>query len=170
MYLKDRLECFRRTAARSGLILFTAATLTAAVELQAWGAESTDIVYAESNSVAGNSILAFKNDGSGRLTFINSTPAGGTGVFDPSFALGPFDSDQNLLVSHRPSLLFAVNSGSNSIAAFHIHSDGSLTAVSGSPFPSGGSDPVSVGLLEDTLVVVNKAQDPNQSTNQTLPN
>ena len=170
MYLNDRLECFRRTAARSGLILFTAATLTAAVELQAWGAESTDIVYAESNSVAGNSILAFKNDGSGRLTFINSTPAGGTGVFDPSFALGPFDSDQNLLVSHAPSLLFAVNSGSNSIAAFHIHSDGSLTAVSGSPFPSGGSDPVSVGLLEDTLVVVNKAQDPNQSTNQTLPN
>jgi hypothetical protein len=63
-----------------------------------------------------------------------------------------------------------VNSGSNSIAVFHIRSDGSLSAVNGSPFPSGGSDPVSVGLLGDILTVVNKAQDPAQSTDRTLPN
>ena len=173
MNFKQRLQCIRRTpelGKRRGLALFAAATLSAFVHAQARGEESTDVVYAESNSVAGNSILAFKNDGSGKLTFLSSTPAGGTGVYDPSFALGPFDSDQNLLVSRRRSLLFAVNSGSNSIAVFHIRSDGSLSAVSGSPFPSGGSDPVSVGLLGDILTVVNKAQDPAQSTNRTLPN
>jgi 6-phosphogluconolactonase (cycloisomerase 2 family) len=157
MNLEYYLERFRHTAARGSLMLLTAGALAAAGELQAWGGESSDIVYAESNSPAGNAILSFKNDGSGRLTFLNSTPAGGTGVYDPSFALGPFDSDQNLLVSRKRSLLFAVNSGSNSIAAFQIRSDGSLIAVSGSPFPSGGSNPVSVGLLDDTLVVVNKA-------------
>jgi 6-phosphogluconolactonase (cycloisomerase 2 family) len=170
MNVEYYLERFHHAAVRGSLILLTAGALAAAGELQAWGGESSDIVYAESNSPAGNAILSFKNDGSGRLTFLNSTPAGGTGVYDPSFALGPFDSDQNLLVSRKRSLLFAVNSGSNSIAAFQIRSDGSLIAVSGSPFPSGGSNPVSVGLLDDTLVVVNKAQDPNQSTNQTLPN
>ena len=55
---------------------------------------SFDVVYAESNSTAGNSILSFENDGSGALRFLGSTPAGGIGVFDSSFALGPFDSDQ----------------------------------------------------------------------------
>jgi 6-phosphogluconolactonase (cycloisomerase 2 family) len=56
-----------------------------------------------------------------------------------------------------------VNSGSNTIAVFNIDADGNLIAVSGSPFPSGGSDPVSVGLKGDTLVVVNKDQDPAQA-------
>jgi hypothetical protein len=60
-------------------------------------------------------------------------------------------------------MLFGVNSGSNTIAVFDIHGDGSISPVSGSPFPSGGSDPVSVGLKGDTLVVVNKDQDPAQA-------
>jgi len=133
----------------------------------AWG---YDVVYAESNSTSGNSILSFENDGSGVLHFLGSTPAGGIGVFDPSFALGPFDSDQNLLVSRDRALLFAVNSGSNSIAAFRIDGSGGLTPVSGSPFASGGIDPVSVGLRDDILTVVNKDEDPHQNANSALPN
>ena len=136
----------------------------------AWPAWSFDVVYAESNSPAGNSILSFENDGTGALHFLGSTAAGGVGVFDLSFALGPFDSDQNLFVSRDRALLFAVNSGSNSIAVFHIDGSGGLTPVSGSPFASGGSDPVSVGLQANVLAVVNKDQDPNQNANLTLPN
>jgi hypothetical protein len=30
-------------------------------------------------------------------TLLTTTPAGGIGVYDPTFALGPFDSDQNLI-------------------------------------------------------------------------
>jgi 6-phosphogluconolactonase (cycloisomerase 2 family) len=131
---------------------------------------SFDVVYAESNSTAGNSILSFQNDGSGKLTYLGSTPAGGIGVFDPSFALGPFDSDQNLLVSRDRSLLLAVNSGSNSIATFRIDSSGGLTPTAGSPFASGGIDPVSIGLRDDILTVVNKDGDPNQNPNPALPN
>ena len=131
---------------------------------------SFDVVYAESNSTAGNSILSFQNDGSGALHFLSSTPAGGIGVFDPSFALGPFDSDQNLLVSRDRGLLFAVNSGSNSIATFRIDSRGGLTPTAGSPFASGGIDPVSIGLSGDILTVVNKDGDPNQNPNPALPN
>jgi 6-phosphogluconolactonase (cycloisomerase 2 family) len=133
----------------------------------AWG---FDVVYAESNSTSGNSILAFENDGSGALHFLSSTPAGGIGVFDPSFALGPFDSDQNLLVSRDRALLFAVNSGSNSVAVFHIDGSGGLDPVNGSPFASGGIDPVSIGLRGDILTVVNKDGDPNQNPNPALPN
>jgi hypothetical protein len=39
-----------------------------------------------------------------------------------------------------------VNSGSNTIAVFQVNHDGTLEPVEGSPFPSNGSDPVSVGV------------------------
>src|SRR5205814_1709572 len=76
---------------------------------------------------------------------------------------------QNLTVSADGRLLFAVNSGSNSIAVFRITSNG-LEAVQGSPFASGGSDPVSVGLRDDILTVVNKDEDPAQNGNLVQPN
>jgi 6-phosphogluconolactonase (cycloisomerase 2 family) len=129
-----------------------------------------DVIYLESNSTKGNYIFAFKFDFSSPPTLISTTSAGGIGVFDKTFALGPFDSDQNLIENPEGTLLFAVNSGSNSIAVFLINSDGSLTAIDGSPFPSGGSDPVSLGLQGDILTVVNKDQDPAQNDNLVLPN
>jgi 6-phosphogluconolactonase (cycloisomerase 2 family) len=153
-------------ARRRVLVVFVA--LASAV-IPAWSRGASDIIWLETNSTAGNSILAFKNDGSGSPTFLGSTPAGGIGVFDKTFALGPFDSDQNLITNPEGTLLFAVNSGSNSIAVFHITPEG-LKAVEGSPFASGGSDPVSLGLKGDILVVVNKDQDPAQNGNLVQPN
>ena len=150
-------------------ILLVGLAMLGATQAPAWSAGVADLIWLESNSTAGNSILTFKNDGSGSPTFLGSTPAGGIGVFDATFALGPFDSDQNLIVNPDGTLLFAVNSGSNSIAVFRITSSG-LQAVEGSPFPSGGSDPVSLGLMDDILTVVNKDQDPAQNRNLVQPN
>ncbi|HTA47683.1 MAG TPA: beta-propeller fold lactonase family protein [Bryobacteraceae bacterium] len=127
------------------------------------GSGPSDTIYLESNSTAGNVIFTYTFDFTSAPTLKSMTPAGGIGVFDPSFALGPFDSDQNLIENSSGSMLFAVNSGSNSIAVFRIQSDGNLSPVPGSPFPSGGSDPVSVGLKGEPLVVVNKDQDPAQA-------
>jgi hypothetical protein len=135
----------------------------------AWSAGVSDIIWLESNSTAGNSILAFQNNGTATPTFLSSTPAGGIGVYDGTFALGPFDSDQNLITNPEGTLLFAVNSGSNSIAVFNITSTG-LTPVAGSPFASGGSDPVSLGLNGDVLVVVNKDLNPAQNASLVQPN
>jgi hypothetical protein len=143
--------------------------MLAVARTPAWSAGASDIIWLESNSTVGNSILAFKNDGTAPSTFLGSTPAGGIGVFDDTFALGPFDSDQNLITNPEGTLLFAVNSGSNSIAVFRITTAG-LEAVDGSPFPSGGSDPVSLGLKGDVLTVVNKDQDPAQNASLVQPN
>lgn len=126
-------------------------------------AAPADTIYLESNSTAGNSIFTYTFNFTSAPVLKSTTSAGGIGVFDSTFALGPFDSDQNLIENASGTLLFAVNSGSNTIAVFNIDADGNLNAVSGSPFPSGGSDPVSVGLKGDTLVVVNKDQDPAQA-------
>jgi 6-phosphogluconolactonase (cycloisomerase 2 family) len=147
----------------------TVLAVVAAVRVPAWGQSVNDIIWLETNSTAGNAILAYRNTGSGSPTLLGSTPAGGIGVFDKTFALGPFDSDQNLITDPKGTLLFAVNSGSNSIAVFRITSNG-LEAVDGSPFPSGGTHPVSVGLKDDILTVVNKDQDPAQNANLHLPN
>lgn len=173
MNVRAVIVCLSRIAQpvpRRSLTLLMAMTMIAAVGTPAWSTGSSDIIWLESNSTAGNSILAFRNKGSGSPTFLGSTPTGGIGVFDGTFALGPFDSDQNLITNPEGTLLFAVNSGSNSISVFHITSEGGLQAVDGSPFPSGGSDPVSLGLRGDILVVVNKDQDPAQNDNLVQPN
>jgi 6-phosphogluconolactonase (cycloisomerase 2 family) len=153
-----------RPARRWSLFFLTALAILATALASAWSEEFSDIIWLETNSTAGNSILAFKNDGSGSPVFLDSTPAGEIGVFDSIFALGPFDSDQNLITNPEGTLLFAVNSGSNSIAVFQITSEG-LQAVDGSPFPSGGADPVSLGLKDDILTVVNNDEDPAQNAN-----
>ena len=127
------------------------------------GSPSSDTIYLESNSTAGNSILTYTFNFTAAPVLKATTPTDGIGVFDSTFALGPFDSDQNLIENAGGTLLFAVNSGSNTVAVFNIQPDGSLVPVHNSPFPSGGSDPVSVGLKGDTLVVVNKDQDPAQA-------
>lgn len=126
------------------------------------------VVYVESNiaTANGNAILAYRRDKRGQLTPLPGSPflTRGAGVSDPTLALGPFDSDQLIITNADHTLLFAVNPGSNTIAVFHIAADGSLSHVDGSPFASGGINPVSLGLSRDTLVVVNKAMDPNQAT------
>jgi 6-phosphogluconolactonase (cycloisomerase 2 family) len=139
----------------------------------------TSIVYTESNipTENGNSILGFLRDVDGNLTPLPTSPfaAGGAGIAaDPTFrSLQVFSSDQNILVNPEHTRLFAVNSGSNTIAVFDIDPDGSLSPVSGSPFPSGGVNPVSVGLANNFLFVVNKNRDPQNSSQEasnSLPN
>lgn len=128
------------------VFLLTLASIAAA-RIPPWSASVSDVVYAETNRTAANFILLFNQAGSGSPTFLASTPVGGIGVFDATFGLGAFDSDQNLTVKPARTLLFAVNSGSNSTAVFRIHPDGSLEAIAGSPFASGGGEPVRVGTI-----------------------
>lgn len=134
----------------------------------------TGVVYVESNipTPNGNSILAYRRNDAGELIPLPGSPfpAGGAGVGDPDFTTGPFDSDQNIIVNPEGTRLFAVNSGSNSIAVFDILDDGRLVPVEGSPFPSGGVNPVSLGLAGDTLYVVNKNMDPAQDETLSVPN
>jgi DNA-binding beta-propeller fold protein YncE len=130
-------------------------------------------VYVESNiGAAGqNYILAFESD-RGQLTPLPNSPflTGGTGVFDTSLKLGPFDSDHEVIFNSDHTLLFAVNSGSNTIAVFKVKNNGQLVAVAGSPFPSRGTNPVALALHNDILAVVNQDGDPNQDANTHLPN
>ena len=142
-----------------GLLIVTL-SLGAATFAQSSATQLASVVYVESNRPDQNSVLAFVRNGDGTLTQIGEFATGGKGVFDLSLQLGPFDSDQEIITNGQHDLLFAVNPGSDTVAVFRIQTDGSLVPVSGSPFPSGGSNPVSLGLAADKLIVVNKAFDP----------
>lgn len=138
----------------------------------------TTYVYLESNIGKipnQNSILAYKNDGAGNLTAVSGSPylTGGTGVYDPTSGPIEFDADQQVTASPDGTRLYAVEGHSNTIAAFMVNADGTLTTIAGSPFSSGGHDPVSIGFLASPisqLVVANKNEDPNQDNSGTLPN
>jgi 6-phosphogluconolactonase (cycloisomerase 2 family) len=121
-----------------------------------------EVIYLQTNDPAGNAILAYRHTGDGNLTQISGSPfsTGGNGVGNPNQVLGPDDSDQQLFLTADHKFLLTVNAGSNSIAVFNVSGDGSLSAVAGSPFPSGGETPVSVYVSENYVYVVNKSQNP----------
>jgi len=153
------------------LSTIVAAFMAAAPSLYASG--TGEFVYVESNlkTTGANSIYAFKRQSDGSLTQIPGSPflTGGAGVQDTSLKVGPYDTDLNIAINPAHTLLYAVNPGSDTIAVLAIQSNGSLKPIKGSPFPSGGTDPVSVSLLGDQLFVVNQNGDFPRVTN-TLPN
>jgi hypothetical protein len=96
-------------------------------------------------------------------------PTGGSGSHDLSNS-GVLDADQEVITNPQRTLLFAVNSSSDTIAVFHIRAGGGLTPVAGSPFGSNGKAPSSLGLAGSTLIVANKAQDGVRDLRSVPPN
>lgn len=142
-----------------------------ALPLVAQAAEKTSafpftqhFIYTESGG-ADNVIYGWVRDDAGNLTAVPGAPfaAGGSGIVTAMADNTPFDNDQSVTVDHVHNLLFAVNSASNTVAVFFINPfDGSLSPVLGSPFPSGGISPISIGVRGDQVVIVNQDQDPSQ--------
>ncbi|HEY8750915.1 MAG TPA: beta-propeller fold lactonase family protein [Tepidisphaeraceae bacterium] len=132
-------------------------------------------VYTESNNPAANknAILAFqRNPITGTLKELPGGPylTGGAGYLNSHGLLGPDDSDKEVIASDDGKLLFAVNQGSNSIAVFHIHGDGSLDLVNHHAFSSGGTQPVSLALSENRLYVVNRGNEVQGQPGTIAPN
>ena len=95
----------------------------------------------------------------------------GKGLTNPTAGkLGPNDLDYTMITSADKKRLFAVNSGSNTIAVFDIIGDGTLGPVAGSPFASNGRNPVSLTIAGNRLYVVNKNDDADQLPNAETPN
>jgi 6-phosphogluconolactonase (cycloisomerase 2 family) len=155
------------------ILFLAAATCVAASSSVLHASDSAEYVYVESNiaTANGNSIYAFMRESNGHLQQIPGSPfpTGGAGIQYTGFNLGPFDSDQEIITNADHTLLFAVNPGSDSVAVFHIEDNGALNPVDGSPFPSGGADPVSLALQGNTLFIANQSGDFGRPTT-VLPN
>jgi len=129
-------------------------------------------VYVEANVRAPtkNAVLQYKYCNGALLEAVLARyPTGGTGAADLGDD-GILDADQQLVVNDSQTLLYAVNQGSDSIAGFHVSNDGTLTSVAGSPFPSRGPAPASLGVSGNILVVANKASDGIRNLGDKTPN
>lgn len=112
----------------------------------------TGYVYTINNDIQQNGVAVFARHVDGTLTAVGSSPfpAGGKG-------LGGGDIDQQGAIRVHGDYVLAVNPGSDSVAVFRKGEHGVLTAVTGSPFPSGGSEPISLAVSGDLVYVANQA-------------
>jgi 6-phosphogluconolactonase (cycloisomerase 2 family) len=112
---------------------------------------ASGFVYTLDNDVYRNGVAVFRRQSDGSLVPLPGSPfqAGGRG-------LSGGDIDEQGAIRVHGKYVLAVNPGSDSIAVMEKSSRG-LLHVEGSPFPSGGSTPLSLGVHGDLVYVANQA-------------
>jgi hypothetical protein len=112
---------------------------------------ASGFVYTLDNDVQRNGIAVFRRQTDGSLVPLPGSPfqAGGKG-------LSGGDIDEQGAIRVNGKYVLAVNPGSDSIAVMEKSSRG-LLHVEGSPFPSGGSTPLSLTVHGDLVYVANQA-------------
>lgn len=124
-------------------------------------------LYIQSNDIreGRNAILGYERLEDGSLKPLSGNPfyTAGTGMNNDTHGkLGPHDNDTPVIASADGKHLYAVNVHSNTVAAFDISHDGSLTHVKGSPFSSHGVAPNSLSIAGKTLLLSNRNGDYHQ--------
>jgi len=119
-----------------------------------------NMFFAMSNSSDNNQVIAFLRNNDGMLTRMKEYKTGGNGTGIQK--VDPLSSQGSLIVSRDGSMLFAVNSGSNSISSFNISNQGELTLVG--TVPSGGTTPNCLAMFGNILYVANSGNADNQAT------
>jgi hypothetical protein len=102
-------------------------------------------VYALTNEAMGNRLGVFARDGRGMLTPVGLVPTGGAGT-------GQNTESQGGLAFGGRGLLYAVNSGDNTITTFSLTPDGPIPVQR---IDSGGQLPNSLAVRGDLLYVLN---------------
>jgi hypothetical protein len=127
--------------------------------------DGTAYVLSNRQQTGQNSVIAIRYGAAGFDPLrLREYPTKGVGTSEAGMG-APTDGDQQIQVDRKRKLLFAVNQGSDTVAVFRILDDGGLEHVEGSPFPSGGIGPISVGLSDATVLVVNKGYDGSRKIN-----
>src|SRR5579862_44470 len=108
-------------------------------------------VYVDGNTTGMNTVAVFDRHADGTLTPTAGSPfnIGGAGTGAGLGSQGAME----LSADHR--FLLAVDAGSNQISVLRLNADGSLAPAMGSPFPSGGNEPVSIAVHGRFVYVAN---------------
>jgi 6-phosphogluconolactonase len=117
----------------------------------AWDARADDgiapkAIYALTNEPTGNHVAVFARDGGGMLTPVGMVPTGGAGSGENTHSQG------GLAFSDDRQILYAVNSGDNTITVFALTPNGPVAVQR---IESGGQLPVSVAVRKDVVYVLN---------------
>jgi hypothetical protein len=109
-------------------------------------------VFAQTNSLSGNQIVAYDRDGRGRLARAGTYDTHGLGGQLTGSVADHLASQGSLTYDREHGLLYAVNAGSNTVSVFAVFGDRlKLRQV----VDSGGRFPVSVAVHDDLVYVLN---------------
>jgi DNA-binding beta-propeller fold protein YncE len=153
------------------LLILALAVLPAAAARAGEKGHYDGTIYVESNNYRKDrgSVFAFRYAEGKISPKPREYRTGGHGSHDLSNS-GVLDIDGSLALSSERRFLFAVNTGTDTIAVMKITSSGGLKPVAGSPFPSQGAAPASVDYSDGHLFVANKAHDGLRDLTQVAPN
>jgi 6-phosphogluconolactonase (cycloisomerase 2 family) len=112
-----------------------------------------DLVFVQTNEVAGNQIVVFERERDGHLDREGTFATGGNGgIATPGTEPDRLASQGSLVYDDRHDLLFAVNAGSDTFSVFEVRGERlELEQV----LPSGGEFPASVAVHKDLVYVLN---------------
>jgi 6-phosphogluconolactonase (cycloisomerase 2 family) len=109
-------------------------------------------VFTETDDATGNAVVAFARHADGTLRYIANYSTDGQGLGGAN-VVDPLQSQYAVVLTPDHRYLYAVNAGSNSIAAFAVKRDG-LEKVG--TYASNGTTPVSLAATDRVLYVLNK--------------
>ena len=116
------------------------------------GDEVVGGVFTETDDATSNAVVAFARHADGSLSYIANYPTGGKGLGGNN-VVDPLQSQYAVALTPDDRYLFAVNAGSNSIAAYAVTKSGlrSLGTVA-----SNGAGTVSLAATNHVLYALNK--------------
>ena len=109
-------------------------------------------VFVQSDNVAGNTVVAYARSADGALIKTHTYSAGGLGGVLTGSVVDHLASQGGLTFDDTRTHLYAVNAGSDTLAAFDVHS---TRLTDRQVIPSGGDFPVSVTTHGDLVYVLN---------------
>ncbi|HZB88176.1 MAG TPA: beta-propeller fold lactonase family protein [Terracidiphilus sp.] len=109
---------------------------------------ATPALYTETNATGGNEVMAYSRASNGSLTSIGAYSTSGLGQGLPTNANAlPFPiggSTGSVVLNPAGTFLYAVDAGSNDVAAFSVGTDATLTFIAN--YPTGGIAPGSIAI------------------------
>src|SRR5262245_8183199 len=141
-----------RLAGIGWVVVLALSILGAAPRLTSNDDRARGYLYTVNNDIQQNGVAVLAQNSDGSLSEIAGSPfsTGGKG-------LGGGDIDEQGAIRVHGDYVLAVNPGSDSVAVLRKGEGGKLMPVPGSPFPSGGSAPLSLTISGDLVYVANQA-------------
>jgi 6-phosphogluconolactonase (cycloisomerase 2 family) len=124
----------------------------AASPAQHTDAHHTNAVFVQTNSTAGNAIVAYDRESDGALAKAGTYPTGGTGGVLAGSMVDHLASQGSVTLDRAHGLLYVVNAGSNTVTVFAVEGD---HLARRQVISSGGTFPVSVTTHGNLVYVLN---------------
>jgi len=136
----------------AGAALLTAAVAAPAVAAHGDHQSRGAAVFVQTDSPAGNRVLAYHRAWNGTLTYVASYATGGDGATAQGATADPLASQGSLVTADDGHVLLAVNAGSDTVSVFGV--DGTHLTLR-QTIASDGDFPASIAVHDNLVYVLN---------------